>query len=443
MSLFKPKQKRVAQTKSFISSAEKANYAMGSNKPLTRSYKSYLENISKLDNVIRTCASIASQASFKYYTEDNKGKLKPKKIKQIDNLMMNDYMSEGDFLFELFGTLLTYEKTLIIPEQSKHPNRAGLIDFNIMPDPNYRAEAGDNKTIDKFIYKSSLGQEIEFNSEDVIYITRNINASNLLYAMPRLKALQGRLNNILNIDGFIEEYTKSGGKSSVIIGHDGLLNESQKREVENSFRRFFDSQSPKAMTMPADKFNIEKVSDGMSTSGVIDMFNTLSEEVMEMYNVPEYLLGKYSSSTQGETAKTAARIFFEITLRPLFRSVETAFTVYFRNVLGLKNARVKFDFSEIGVLEDSDTDKLEFATTANKQGLISQNEAREHIGYERLPYEAADSYFAPAYLLSNLPVRYDQFEEDIANKLDTGEVGDEIPNGEVGQDNAEGLNGAE
>ena len=122
MSLFGFTKKAKApapQTKSFISQAEGSLYQSGGNKPLdNRSLQAYLEASSRLDTVIRTTAAVASSAKLIYGKEDTKGKVKRVTFKQSDGLYMNDYQTESDFLFELFGTLLTYDSVLLIPEES-------------------------------------------------------------------------------------------------------------------------------------------------------------------------------------------------------------------------------------------------------------------------------------------------------------------------------------
>lgn len=427
------------QEKSFISNAEQSAYQNGGNKPVaTQSFQAYIEANSRLDAVLRTCASIASSAKFLYGKEDSKGKFKKTKFAQADGLYMNDYMTESDFLFELFGTLLTYDKVLIIPEESKYPTRKGYIDWTIVPDNNFTIEVGTNQTIQKFVYKSSTGTEIKYDYSECIYITRNLTATNLVYALPRLKALMTTIENVLGIHRFITEYINSGGKSSIIASTDQLLSEAQSREVKRTLQEFLGTQAPKALLLNSEKFSLERVSDNLTTANVMEIIAGLSNEICKSFNMPLYLLGEYSSSTQGQTMVMANRIWFQITIAPLFNTISSAFTRYFRDTFGIKGAVVKFDFSGIQILEDSDSEKLDLAERSMKIGMMSLNEGRNLMGWEMLPYPAADKHHAPSNLFSAYPVSYETFEEDVARNMSgitSDSVPNETPNGLGGVDN--------
>lgn len=424
--------------KSFISTAEQQNYANGGNKPNTNSFQAYLEASSRLDTIIRTTASVASSAKFDYGRLDAKNNFKRVKFKQADGLYMNDYQTESDFLFELFGTLLTYDKVLLIPEQSQYPYRAGMIDWTIVPDTNFTANVGKSQTIDSFTYKASSGVETQYDYSECIYITRNLTASNLVYAIPRLKSLMNTIENILGIHNFTKEYINSGGKSSVIVSSDALLSEAQAKEVKNTLTSFFDSHKPKALIMNAEKFSLNKVSDSLSTAGVLDIITTLSNEITKSFNMPLYMLGEYSSSTQGQTVVYANRIWFELQVRPLFNTLSTAFTRFFRDKLQIKNSVVKFDFSGIALLEDSDTEKLDLVERSMKSGLLSVNEGRVIMGWDMLNSEYADKHFIQAYLLGTNPITYENFLQDLSRDV----ANNSVPNGDGGANNDPLLNGA-
>ena len=444
--LFGSKEQK-PETKSAISNAESITYTNGGGRPLVNSsLQTYLEQSSRLDTVIRTSASVASASKFMYGKETAATPFKKTKFKQADGLYMNDYQTESDFIFELIGTLLTYDKVLIIPEESKYPNRKGMIDYTIVDDTKFTANLGSTQTIASFTYRSSLGEEIEYQYTDVIYITRNLTASNLIYAIPRLKSLMKTIESIIGIHNYAGEYIGSGGKNSVIVSSDSVLSEEASRKVKATFSDFLNSTAPKAMLMNSEKFTVNKVSDNLSTSGVLEMMTQLSDEVLKAFNMPSYLLGEYSSSTQGTTVLYANRTWFQIQLVPLFTTLSAAFTRHFRDSFGVKNAVVKFDFSGIQLLEDDDTAKLAYASDANKTGFMSLDEARLHIGLDPLDTEASKKHYAAAYLLGVNPVSYETFDEDVARNLLEGAVADTdtgTVSGEGGSSNNPDENGAD
>ena len=218
--------------KTAITASEATAYQNGGNLPTdNRNFQAYINASSRLDTLIRTSASVASSARFQYGKVDTKGNFKTVTFKQSDGLYMNDYQTESDFLFELFGTLLTYDKVLLIPEQSKYSFRKGMIDWSIVPDDQFSANLGTNQSIETFTHRSSTGIETVYKYSEVVYITRNLTANNLIYAIPKIKALMKTIENILGIHNFMGEYIASGGKSSIIASSDSLLSEEQGRAV--------------------------------------------------------------------------------------------------------------------------------------------------------------------------------------------------------------------
>lgn len=432
--------KSTRQEKGFLSSAEQTTYRNGGNKPIADlSLQAYIEANSRLDTVLRTAATVASSAKFIYGKVDSKGKFKKTKFVQSDGLYMNDYQTEGDFLFELFGTLLTYDKVLLIPEQSKYKNRKGMIDWTIVPNNNFYAEVGVNQTIDTFVYKSSTGIETRFKYEECIYITRNLTASNMIYAIPRLKSLMTTIENVLGIHRFIAEYINSGGKSSIIAASDSLLSEEQARTIKNTLQEFLTTQAPKALLMNSEKFSLNKVSDTMTASGVLDIMTTLSSEITKAYNMPLYLLGDYGNSTSDKTMLMANRIWFELQLRPLFNTLSAAFTRFFRDSFGITGASVMFDYSGIMLLEDSDTDKLDIVERSMKTGIMSMDEGREMMGWEAIGSDYSGKHFIQAYLLGTNPITYEDFSTDIARTTTTNTI---VPSGDGGANNSPNQGGA-
>ena len=438
--------------KTAITSSEATAYQNGGNLPTdNRNFQAYINASSRLDTLIRTSASVASSARFQYGKVDTKGNFKTVTFKQSDGLYMNDYQTESDFIFELFGTLLTYDKVLLIPEQSKYPFRKGMIDWSIVPDDQFSANLGTNQSIETFTHRSSTGIETIYKYSEVVYITRNLTANNLIYAIPKIKALMKTIENILGIHNFMGEYIASGGKSSIIASSDSLLSEEQGRAVKKSLQDFLGSNAPKALLINSEKFTLDKVSDSLTTAGVLDIMTKLSDEISKSFNMPLYILGEYSSSTQGTTMQMANRTWFQIQLRPLFTTLSSAFTRYYRDFGGVKNVSVRFDFSEIDLLEDSDTDKLKIANDSLKSGIRSLNEARVYMGLPPLETESADLHISPAFLTGQSPVSFENFEADIARNLassgantSTGtgtNPSDGVESGIGGADNSEGMNG--
>jgi hypothetical protein len=184
-----------------------------------------------------------------------------------------------------------------------------------------------------------------------------------------------------------------------------------------------------------EKLNVNTISGDITSTKVIEFLTDLNSQILQSFKMPKYLIGDYPTSVNSDVVKQAIRLWFEVALKPLFKTIESHLTSYCRNVLGLKNIVAVFDYEGISFLEGSATEKYQISTGLNKQGLITINEARIANGFEPLEIELADELIAPAYLTSANPVRYSKYEEDVARNVGINNPSTTPTNGDGGTDN--------
>lgn len=423
-----------------LSAGDASDYQNGAGKTITTSYAQYLNSIERLNSCVRTTAAIASGARFEFWKKDSDFKETKVKVKQFDDLFMNDYQSNSDFLRELIASLLTYDSAYIVAQNGTNKSRKGFIDFYLLDPNKCTVVTGEpNDTIKEIEYTSSSGNVTRYPYSQIIYINSSITSTNIIYAIPRIQSLINSINNILRVDEYTSAYLASGGKSSAIIGFDGMLSEEQQREVKREVNGFLRDVNPRALMINAEKFNMGSVSGGMTSAGVIDMVKHLNDSVMRAFNMPEFLLGNYFQSVSETVLRDAARIFFEISIKPLFRTIEQHFARYMRNELGVKDIFVKMNYEGINILEASLKDKLDMSERLYKLGTMSANEVRIELDKEPLEFDAANYHTLPAYLQSNHPITLENYDEDIA-RFDVTESS-ETPNGDGGANNTEDEGG--
>ena len=437
------KAERVVTKHPAITAGDSIDYINGGRKPQTLAYSQYVDSIERLNTCIRTTASIASGAKIEYRRDDSKGVSVKVQVKQFDGLFMNDYQSNSDFIREAIASLLTYDALYIVPEPGKG-SRKGMIDYYILDPNKCKIVTGEpNSTIKEIIFTSSSGSETTYPYEDIIYVSTSMNSTNIVYAVSRIQSLVNTINNMLQTDEYVSAYLGSGGKNSTIVGYDAMLSEAQAGEIKREVNSFLRDVNPRALMINADKLNLSQISSGMSSAGVLDMVKYLSDSIQKAFGMPDFLLGQYTSGISETVLKDAARIWFQTNVKPLFTTLEEHFTRHLRNNLKLKDTYLRFNYEGINILEDSLKEKLDMVERMYKIGLISTNEGRNLLELERIDYEVADRRFLPAYLQGSSHVSIENYDEDIARVAQQDSPNNDIPNGDGGGNNTEGLNGAD
>ncbi len=116
------------------------------------------------------------------------------------------------------------------------------------------------------------------------------------------------------------------------------------------------------------------------------------EEILTAFNVPPIMVG-LPNDTHYNNAKEQKIFFWEETMMPLMRQLEDALNKEFYTPFDMK---MKFDFSDIAVLQEDLKLKSETGKTLIESGQWSQNEVRKVIwNIKPAEDEAADKLIVP------------------------------------------------
>lgn len=419
-------------------------YNNGNNKPINlKAYETWANQVSTLNTALGTTGDLASSAKLKFYKKDSKGNLKLTNFKYIDTDFMNAEQDLPSWLYQYFTTKKLYNNVLIVPEESGRKQRKGIVDFYIMDNVKWKIDPDKTGTtaIDTFIYTTSKG-DITYNYDDVIYISKQLGTSNLLYGISKLQSLNNEVLRILSMGKFVDNFVSSGGKKAVIAGHETPMNENTATEVKQAINKYLKDPNQKVLLLNTEKLSIKEVSDSLAGNDIASFMVKLNKTVFEAFNMPKWLIGDYEGSTNSETVRLGLRVYFQTAIKPEFLSLEKHLTRYITDNLKAKNIIAKFDYDDIDILEDSATEAFEVSSGLFKLGGLSVNELRIKNGLEPIDNPNFDFHFAPAYLMSGQPVRYEKFEEDVAQNILSSNT-NSVPSGEGGQDNTEDENGAD
>lgn len=385
-------------------------YSTGGKKTYDPAYTTYVESVESLDKAIRAIANIASMANIEIMKETTKG-LQPLKVKNVDfKYNTNDQESSSDMISMIFGSIFTQGAAVVLSEVNKTTKFQNFFVYDIS---RFRINATEQKMINSYTYSSESGTEVEFKPEDVIYIAPRLSASNLLYVTSRLKPLNDMLILQANLLKQTNEFYAAGGKNSAIISPKEPMSKEKAEGLKTAFDSFLQTPATKTLFINTE-VDVESMSNSQTASQIMDALTRINQTIVEQFGIPNFIFGSYEGYINDAAVVTACRLFFQVHMKPVFRSIEYQFTRYFRNTLKLKDAVIRFDFKDVEILEDSLSVKIEDASNLYKLGLLSMNEARVMCEREELPDEAANRHFVPSYLTGSIPVSIEQFDETLA-----------------------------
>lgn len=385
---------------------DQAAYASGGQKTYNADYNEYVESVESLDRAIRVLSNVASMAKFKISREVN-NELKPFKVKNIDLAYnINDRDSQGDFIGLIFGSIFTQGASIIIAEENK---KTKFINFFCYDASRFEVVPTENNLVSAFKYTSQSGTEMTFKPEAVIYTSPRYNPANLVYATSRLKSMNDLFIMQANIMKQQSDYYAAGGKDSAIISPKEPMSQEKANQLKTAFDTFLGTTATKTLFLNTE-VDVASISNAQSPSQIMEALTKINNQIIRQFGIPDYLFGDYQGYINDAAIVTASRIFFQVHMKPVFNSIAHQFTQYFRNTLALKNVVVTFDYSDVEILEDNLSAKIENASKMYKLGLLSLNEARIECEKEPLPDEAADRHFVPSYLTGQYPVSIEEFD---------------------------------
>lgn len=421
------------KTKSPTIKQDFSAYTSGSNKTYTSEHTKYVESVESLDKAIRAIANIASMANIEVFKETSSG-LHPLKVKNVDfRYNTNDQESSSDMLSMIFGSIFTHGAAILLSETNKTTKFQNFFVYDITK---FKINASETKMIDSYTYTAANGSTLDIKPEEVIYIAPRLSASNLLYVTSRLKPLNDMLILQSNLMKQTNEYYAAGGKNSAIISPKEHMSKEKADSLKVAFDAFLKTPATKTLFINTE-VDVHSMSNSQSAGQIMDALTRINQTIVEQFGIPAYVFGDYSGYVNDAAVITACRLFFQVHMKPVFRSVEYQFTRYFRNTLKLKDSVIKFNFTDIEILEDNIQVKTDRAQSLLKQGIISFNEARELCELEPIDAPAANLNYIPAYLTGQYPVSLQNYETDMGKLFAAQGVGSTLPAGSSGgTDNA-------
>ena len=385
---------------------DKTAYVSGGKKEYSDAYNLYINSVETLDKAVRVCANVASMARMGVYREI-KGELKPYPIRNIDLVYdINETDSQSAFIRKTFASVFTQGAAIIIAAKGSSTDNIHFYPYN---PAKFEIESDESAVLYKFKYLAEDGGTLEYDASEIIYVNNTIDITNLVYAVSRLKPLNDMLILQASILKQQQDFYSAGAKDSVIISPKEPLSSDAITELQTAFTTFVQSRSTKAMLINTD-LDIKSVSNASTPYDMMQAMTQINDTIVESFGIPAYLFGDYKGYVSDDAVKTAAKLFFQIQLKPVFEELSHQMTKYFRNTLGLKKAEVVFSYEDIEILEDSLDQKIKDGEALLKLGVISHNEMRARVELPPLDIPEADYHYLPQYITGK-PVPLEKYEE--------------------------------
>jgi len=278
--------------------------------------------------------------------------------------------------------------------------------YELWPIPPYRVTIDYDKKngipvgfiIDMF---STIEQRIPL--EDMVHI-RDINVNNPFYGMSSIKPLERLILMDMYGELFNKNFFKNGCTMSGIYAPDIELNEDQlnmvaksynakHKGVDNAFKMFF----------PALPGKFWPTSIPLKDLAFADMFRMNREKLYATMGIPPAVGGVFEHAKY-ENAQIQERMFWRHTMTAMANTIADALTRQLMWRLFDRDHVLLFDFTGVEALQPDKLIEAQRLSTITRK-IITQNEARKELGYDRIEIESADEldggmidYFADPFM---------------------------------------------
>lgn len=247
----------------------------------------------------------------------------------------------------------------------------------------------------KVVYKYS------FEGKIIVYDERSIlhwkDKGNGIYGMSRLDYMRSSVGVAISSQNHTEQgYRKSGRRPGVFM-IDKLLTQEQREKIRKNYSGLVEGSDDDLLVLEAGA-KFEPLSLSPADLQLLDTRKFAVEDIARWFGVSSVMINDTAKTTTWGTGITELiEGFYKFRLRPMLEGLEQAIE---RRVL-TPGQRDKYtvEFSLDAILRGSFRDRLEAASTAVNNGLMTRNEYRQ---LENLPPKDGGDILTVQLALTNL-----------------------------------------
>lgn len=338
---------------------------------------SYRQAFDKLESVSRSINMVVSAcASLDYDVKDSIGAnngVKQKTLTNLLNFRPNPYQSAQEFRKNIFTDFLLEGNVFIYFDDAF---------IYHLPAANVEILTDEKTFIKGYRYNGVT----EFKESEV-FSFKDISSSSIYRGSSRLQSAQKAIKTIYNMQQFQDSFFENGAIFGLVLTSENTLSKAAK---ENTINLWIQKYNPKMGGKRPVILDNGLKPHSLAQTNFKDMdfdvaMKTNGEKIMNAIGVPPILLAGGNNANISPNL----RLFYLETIMPIIRSYTSALERYFGYDIEAITANVS-------ALQPEEKDKAAALVSLVNGGIISPNEARIELRYDKKEGKENDDLRIPA-----------------------------------------------
>ena len=249
-----------------------------------------------------------------------------------------------------------------------------------LPSSKMAIEASETNYVEKYVFNN----DISYSTNEIIHIKENSFYS-IYRGVPRLSPALRTMQLMASMRKFQDNFFKNGAVPGLVLKSPNTLSEKIKERMIQSWGVRYRPEAGGKRPLILDG-GIEIDSYSNTNFKDLDFQNSIAENekiILKALGVPPILL----DSGNNANIRPNLRLYYLETILPIVRKINFGFERFF----GFK---IKEDITDIPALQPEMRDQSSYYTSLVNGGIITINEAREQLGFERI--DGQDDVRVPA-----------------------------------------------
>jgi len=249
-----------------------------------------------------------------------------------------------------------------------------------LPSSKMAIEASETNYVEKYVFNN----DISYSTNEIVHIKENSFYS-IYRGVPRLSPALRTMQLMASMRKFQDNFFKNGAVPGLVLKSPNTLSEKIKERMIQSWGVRYKPEAGGKRPLILDG-GIEIDSYTTTNFKDLDFQNSIAENekiILKALGVPPILL----DSGNNANIRPNLRLYYLETILPIVRKINFGFERFF----GFK---IKEDITDIPALQPEMRDQSAYYTSLVNGGIITINEAREQLGFEKI--DGQDDVRVPA-----------------------------------------------
>lgn len=319
-----------------------------------------LESVNRgVNMVIGACSSLDFDVKDKTIEGAVSG-VKQKTLVNLLNFRVNPYQSIQEFRTHIFTDFIL-EGNIFIYYDGAHMYHLPAINMQVLPDA---------KTFVKG-YKYNSTQE--FRPDEIIHI-KDVNSTSVYRGSSRLTAASRSIKTLYSMQTFQDQFFENGAVTGIVIETENTLSQvAKERTIQNWITKYSVKNGARRPMILDSGLKLKNIGD--SNFKDMDFDNSIKThdiKILLALGVPEVLI--YGGNNANISPNL--RLFYLETILPIARKFTSAMERFF-------GYDIEIITSSVSALQPDIKDIASYHVSLVNGGIITPNEAREELRYEK------------------------------------------------------------